>query len=98
MRDQVQRPGSLPNGRWPGNLDDVQSLLLGEVLIDPFNQGPFVYGLCPDGFTLYSVGPNRIDENGQHTSGGPDDWPIWPSRGWSWGRNNRSSGAVWSCG
>jgi hypothetical protein len=68
-------------GRWPENLDSIAVTLPPEKWIDPISDTPYVYRLLPDGFSLYSVGPNRVDENGQHTSSGPDDWPIWPPRG-----------------
>ncbi len=68
-------------GRWPASLDEIAPSLPPETLVDPASDGPYVYRLSEQGFTLYSVGPNRIDENGRHKSNGPDDWPIWPPRG-----------------
>ena len=64
-------------GNWPVNLDEIKPLVKEELLIDPRNNGPFVYKLSGDDFILYSKGPNNIDENGKKT-GGADDWPIWP--------------------
>lgn len=70
-------------GRWPESLDSIAAALPAGTLVDPINDSPYVYRLSERGFSLYSTGPNRIDENGQHTSSGPDDWPIWPPRGQS---------------
>jgi hypothetical protein len=50
-----------------------------DILVDPQNDGSFVYKLTNDGFTLYSRGRNDIDEAGRYKGGG-DDWPIWPTR------------------
>jgi hypothetical protein len=68
-------------GRWPESLDLIASSLPPEALVDPSSDAPYVYRLCEHGFLLYSAGPNRVDENGQHTEHGLDDWPIWPPRG-----------------
>ncbi len=68
-------------GHWPTSLNEIKASLPEEVLTDPLNCGPFVYKPAADVFSLYSKGRNSIDENGQHDPNGPDDWPIWPSRG-----------------
>ncbi len=68
-------------GQWPKSLDEIAPLLPPEALIDPSGNGPYAYRLAEHGFSLYSIGPNRIDEKGQNSSNGPDDWPIWPPRG-----------------
>jgi hypothetical protein len=64
------------HGRWPQTLDEIQSQLPAEVLVDPSNNGPFVYKLTDDSFILYSKGPNKLDENGKRRDG-CDDCPIW---------------------
>ncbi|MHC4149975.1 MAG: hypothetical protein ACYSR5_10875, partial [Planctomycetota bacterium] len=64
------------NGHWPKSLDDIKVMTAPETLVDPMNDGSFVYKLTEDSFTLYSKGKNEIDEDGEY----PDDWPIWPSR------------------
>jgi len=61
-------------GKWPESLDQIK--LSGEVLTDPHGSGAFVYRLTDDGFTLYSKGPNGIDNGGSRASG---DQPIWSS-------------------
>lgn len=68
-------------GRWPESLDLIASSLPAGSLIDPINGRFYVYRLSESGFSLYSIGLNRLDENGRHTSIGPDDWPIWPPKG-----------------
>ena len=74
------------NGTWPESLDDIKSLALAEIFVDPFNNGPFVYKLTDNSFMLYSKGKNNIDEKGEYNydyeeeKAGPDDWLIWPPR------------------
>ncbi len=68
-------------GQWPESLASIATALPASILLDPASDGPYVYRLSEDGFVLYSVGPNRIDEGGRHKWNGPDDWPIWPPRG-----------------
>ena len=72
------------NGHWPESLEDIRSLMPAETLVDPFNNGPFVYKLTDESFTLYSKGKNNIDENGEYVSiwpkPKPDDWLIWPEK------------------
>jgi hypothetical protein len=72
------------HGHWPGSLDKIQSQVPAQMLVDPLNNGDFVYRLTDDSFVLYSKGQNSEDEDGQYQSrpqDGPDDWPIWPPRG-----------------
>ncbi|UCE47457.1 MAG: hypothetical protein JSW47_17900, partial [Phycisphaerales bacterium] len=67
--------------RWPKSLDEIRSRVSAEILVDPINDGDFVYRLTNDGFTLYSKGKNKVDEGGQYNSRseeGPDDRRIWP--------------------
>jgi hypothetical protein len=68
------------HGEWPESLDEIQSQVPAEMLVDPLNKGPFIYKRTEDGFTLYSKGENNIDEGGVNTSNGPDDWPVWPTQ------------------
>jgi hypothetical protein len=72
------------NDQWPENLEEIKPLIQQqEILIDSQNNGPFVYKLTEDGFTLYSKGLNNIDEDGKYDGcdgkTGADDWPIWPT-------------------
>lgn len=54
-------------GRWPATLPD-----LGEDSIDPFSHKPFIYRLTSDGFVLYSIGPDRVDDGGLFDKGTKD--------------------------
>jgi hypothetical protein len=65
-------------GKWPEKLVEIKPFLSSkDILIDPQNNGSFVYKLKDGSFILYSTGQNRIDENGQ-IKPPADDWPIWP--------------------
>jgi len=64
-------------GHWPNSLDELKSSLSSEVLTDPLSDGPFVYERVADSFRLYSKGRNKVDEDGQWESRGPDDWCFW---------------------
>lgn len=64
-------------GQWPESLEQIKDLVSEDTLIDPQNNGPFVYKLNESGFTLYSTGMNNIDEAGRYRNGA-DDRPIWP--------------------
>ncbi|TSA52093.1 MAG: hypothetical protein D4R45_07460 [Planctomycetaceae bacterium] len=64
-------------GVWPESLEQIEPKLPEQMLIDPQNNGPFVYKRDGDSFVFYSKGPNNIDEGGSY-SGADDDWPIWP--------------------
>jgi hypothetical protein len=73
------------NGYWPESLDDIQSFVQAEDLIDSVNGGSFVYRLTDENFILYSKGKNGIDDGGRQDrydeeETGADDIPIWPSR------------------
>lgn len=68
-------------GQWPLSLDKIAASLPLYSLIDSYRSKPFVYGRAGTSFYLYSVGPNGIDENGQHGMKAPtggDDWSLWP--------------------
>jgi len=69
------------NRRWPDSLDDIKTLVPEQALIDPFTEQMFVYRKEVGGqFTLYSKGPNEIDDNGLR-GGKADDYRIWPRYG-----------------
>ncbi|MFC1739365.1 hypothetical protein ACFL1G_10000 [Planctomycetota bacterium] len=65
-------------GQWPTNLNDIKTLVDKEILIDPINDGEFVYKLTDDGFTLYSRGKNDIDDIAGDPAQDSDDMLIWP--------------------
>jgi hypothetical protein len=60
-------------GRWPKSLDEVRRALGWKLPVDPFSGKGFVYRLeplaqaqgKPQGYLLYSIGPNLRDEGGQ---------------------------------
>ena len=64
-------------GRWPEGFDELKSLAVEDIFIDPQNNGPFIYKLTDDSFIMYSKGPNNIDEGGSDKNGA-DDRAIWP--------------------
>ena len=76
------------NGCWPKTLDDIIDLVPAEVFVDALSGKAFVYKLTDDGFTLYSIGKNGIDENGErerncsekidNNEPCADDWLVWP--------------------
>ena len=52
-------------GRLPETLNEVKEELPDDALIDPFSDDLLVYRSSEDGFLLYSLGPNLIDDGGQ---------------------------------
>lgn len=66
-------------GAWPETLEQIEPKLPEQILIDPQNNGTFVYKRDCDDFVLYSKGPNGIDEDGV-ASKPADDYPIWPRK------------------
>jgi hypothetical protein len=64
-------------GRWPENLDDIETTSPAEIFVDTINGDSFVYKLTEENFALYSKGKNNIDEGGKDKRG-RDDWLIWP--------------------
>ncbi len=71
------RRHKLRSGDWPESLDDVSPMIDAEALIDPQNGDAFVYRLTEGGFTLYSKGPNGVDDGGPGVS---DDRVVWSSQ------------------
>ena len=67
------------HARWPETLSQIQDLVPAEALVDPTNNGPFVYKLTDDAFKLYSRGRNDIDEDIEIARSN-DDISIWPAR------------------
>ncbi len=52
-------------GHLPESLDRIEEMLPDGALIDPFSNAPLVYRPANDGFLLYSVGSNLIDDGGR---------------------------------
>jgi hypothetical protein len=57
----------LDHGRNPAKLADLVPDYLPEVPKDPFNGGQLVYRLAPNGYLLYSVGVNGVDDGGKNS-------------------------------
>ncbi|MCL2005022.1 MAG: type II secretion system protein GspG [Planctomycetaceae bacterium] len=54
------------NGNYPEGLDALQERYIAELPFDPFSGGWFRYILEPEGYLLYSVGPNGEDDGGRN--------------------------------
>lgn len=55
----------LRTGHWPKALADLRKDLLGEVPLDPFDGQPLRYVRRTDGVTVYSIGPDELDNGGE---------------------------------
>jgi len=53
------------HGQWPESLDSLVGTFLKTVPTDPFDGQPLRYRLQDDGFVIYSVGVNGVDDGGQ---------------------------------
>ncbi|MHC4649158.1 MAG: hypothetical protein ACYTBJ_27210, partial [Planctomycetota bacterium] len=71
------------HARWPETLSEIQDLVPAQALVDPTNNGSFVYKLTDDGFRLYSRGRNDIDEDIELARSN-DDIFIWPEKKQRW--------------
>jgi hypothetical protein len=60
------------HGRWPDSLDDLVANYLERVPIDPYDGQPLRYRLQDEGFVIYSVGVNGVDDGGQAVMLDPD--------------------------
>jgi len=56
------------HGSWPHNLEQLVPDYLSKLPIDPHSDRPFIYHPSSDGFVLYSVGQDRIDNGGHFTN------------------------------
>ncbi len=54
------------HGSYPDSLDVLAPALGGTVPLDPFSGEPYRYVVTDDGFLLYSVGRNQVDDGGVH--------------------------------
>jgi hypothetical protein len=59
-------------GSYPESLDAIAPELGGSLPADPFTGEAYQYQPSDDGFLLYSVGMNRIDDGGRHEFGSGD--------------------------
>jgi hypothetical protein len=63
----------LSQGHYPESLD----LLPNKAGIDPLHGTPFRYERSDDGFHLYSIGPDAVDDGGKEESGSPIERKDW---------------------
>lgn len=64
--------------RYPANIEELTPMYLYNLPQDLFSGRPLVYRPAPDGFLLYSVGPNGRDDKGSGVNDDPrgDDLPV----------------------
>lgn len=67
-------------GRYPHTLDEIVRQNLQKLPLDPFSSKPLMYRPTPDGFLLYSIGPDLKDDQGvaKHPNGEAADDVLWP--------------------
>lgn len=53
------------NGLLPGQLSDIVPSGLSAVPVDPFSGRGLIYKRLPQGYVVYSVGPDRVDNGGE---------------------------------
>jgi hypothetical protein len=69
-------------GQYPDTLDKLLSIqLLSEAPLDPFSNEPLVYRKTEDGFKLYSVGANFVDDGGIPATTDGDQPDFWGENG-----------------
>lgn len=69
------------NGHWPDSLHEVLNLPgwetePSELITDAFTRKPFNYRRIDDGFLLYSIGPNLVDDTKGEMPDSPDGWRL----------------------
>jgi hypothetical protein len=69
----------LQHRRWPQGFEELGLEDDDSILIDPLCGRPFVYQTTTEGFRLYSLGTNGIDDGGvNRTKENKDDILLWP--------------------
>jgi hypothetical protein len=65
-------------GAYPDALASLTPAYLPEVPLDPYTGRDFVYKVTPEGYTLYALGPDEVDDGGLCLKRGADtpDLPI----------------------
>jgi hypothetical protein len=61
----VERHRRTHNGELPASLDDLMPAWLPALPIDPFSGHPMLFARENDGYVIYSVGPDRLDNGGE---------------------------------
>jgi hypothetical protein len=62
----------LKNGKWPASLEELKPDFLAAVPLGPFDGKPLRYSRRPEGVTVYSVGPNGVDDGGKVGGDNPE--------------------------
>jgi hypothetical protein len=65
LTEAAIRRRALAEHSFPDTLSDLVPKYLAEVPLDPFGTGPIIYRRTADGYLLYSVGSDGIDDGGQ---------------------------------
>ncbi|HUT57173.1 MAG TPA: hypothetical protein VNA25_04795 [Phycisphaerae bacterium] len=68
-------------GAWPAALEDLRPDCLKDIPADRFTDKPLIYKPRPDGYILYSVGPNMTDDGGEEGANADDLAVKVPLRG-----------------
>lgn len=69
----------LEHGRWPQQLDLLDVENLNDLITDPVYGKSFIYRRTDQGFQLYSLGPNHLDDLGiNNPENDKDDIIFWP--------------------
>jgi hypothetical protein len=66
LADLAIRRFRLEHGKDPETLAELVPKILHTVPIDPFSGKPLIYRPRPEGYLLYSVGFDRVDDGGRH--------------------------------
>lgn len=74
------------HGRYPDSLQQLQQTLDWQLPQDPFSGQDFVYQLQGEGFKLYGIGPNMIDDGGRSERDAQGRW-----------RGREQTDMVWEC-
>lgn len=59
----------LLTARWPESLDEIPKVILPAVPADPFDGKPLRFAKRADGVTVYSIGPDEVDNGGNFPAG-----------------------------
>ena len=69
-------------GEWPEGLEAlVEAGYIKSVPMDPYSDGALVYKKTDDGFTLYSISSNFVDDGGEYGTKKNGDKRVWADNG-----------------
>lgn len=76
----------ITHGNYPADLNElIRASLLDRLPIDPYSDSTYAYRQAENGFILYSMGPNFVDDGGvpaTNKNGKPEgDYVMWPIHG-----------------